>query len=715
MKHVELTVLSRDADRVIEYLGRRGIMHFSDIPEAQDAGDARVPYKETSHTAPDGDIGLRAGAPEPLSRPGGPGVQIPLAGTESAHSLDRAAHRHIQDNLEKLRSGAAFLGIELPSEPEDNTEFPGETEEVLTAKLCDGIASLINREYEASQEKTKVEETLNEARAFANLNAPFSELDQLSYLTLRVGRLDSRAQEQVKRSLADRAVIIPLGEGGRVLAAASRRGRFALDSELKKAGFVPIAIPEGYQGIPAELLGGLENRLAAAEKELERIRQDKEDLRQEGTPQFCALTASFLMAAAVEQLKSRLVSTRSVYVLVGWAPQDAIHDMVKDLTRITEERIAIRTFSPEEMPEVTEGREKVPVSLKHGAYVKGFEGIVFSYGAPLYGTIDPTPFVAVFFSILFGIMFGDLGQGFVLFLLGLLTRKKGPKSFKNFHSYSTPLIAVGIASMVMGLLTGEIFAIEGLLAAPTRAVTGFFMNIFGIPGEAPDRILHLMPEKGDILRLLYFFGFTISVGVVLNSIGLVVNILNLFSLKRYEKALFSKTGLAGLLVFWYAIFIALRCITGGRFAWFDMAGLSIPVFGIFFGPVLWCLISGERPILKEGLMVFIMEGFVEILETLSTYVSNTVSFLRVGAFALSHAVLSFIVFTLSGMVGREAAAGPVFAFAVVVFGNALIIVLEGMIVAIQVVRLQYYEFFSKFFTETGVAFAPFRFRKEAQG
>jgi V/A-type H+-transporting ATPase subunit I len=106
---------------------------------------------------------------------------------------------------------------------------------------------------------------------------------------------------------------------------------------------------------------------------------------------------------------------------------------------------------------------------------------------------------------------------------------------------------------------------------------------------------------------------------------------------------------------------------------------------------------------------------VEILETLSTYVSNTVSFLRVGAFALSHAVLSFIVFTLSGMVGRGVGAGPVFAFMVVAFGNALIIVLEGMIVAIQVVRLQYYEFFSKFFTETGVAFSPFRFRKEARG
>jgi V/A-type H+-transporting ATPase subunit I len=738
MKHVELTVLSRDVDHVIEYLGRRGIMHFSE------GGETRIPdetmFRDLPDTGEGPGIGLRGGAPEILPRSAGlsddentgaaigppTGALFPPGGIfgagrleqrgSSPHSLDHAAFRHIQDNLERLRSAAAFLGIELPAEPDDDTMLPSEAEEVLTGKLQEGVSSLINRENEAVQEKRKVEEALNEARAFANLNAPFAELDQLSYLTLRLGRLDLKAQEQVRRNLADRAVIISLGEGERILAAASRRGRFALDSELKRAGFIAIAIPEGYQGIPPELLEGLENRLAAAKAELETIQKDKADLARESGPRLRSLTASYLMAAAVEQLKEKLTATRNIYVLSGWAPQDTVVDMVADLTRITEKRIAIRTYTPEEMPEVAEGREKVPVSLKHGAYVKGFEGVVFSYGAPLYGTIDPTPFVAVFFSILFGIMFGDLGQGFILFLLGLLTGPRGSRSLKNFRGYSTPLIAVGIASMIMGLLTGEVFTIEGLLAAPTRAVTGFFMRIFGIAGEPPERILHLMPEKGNVMRLFYFFGFTISVGVILNSIGLVVNVLNLVSLKRYEKAFFSKTGLSGLLFFWYAIFIAVRCLAGGRFAWFDMAGLLIPAFGIFFGPALWSLVSGERPILKEGFMVFVMEGFVEILETLSTYVSNTVSFLRVGAFALSHAVLSFIVFTLSGMVsGGGAAAGPFFAFVVVAFGNALIIVLEGMIVAIQVVRLQYYEFFSKFFTETGVAFAPFRFRKEARG
>jgi V/A-type H+-transporting ATPase subunit I len=146
------------------------------------------------------------------------------------------------------------------------------------------------------------------------------------------------------------------------------------------------------------------------------------------------------------------------------------------------------------------------------------------------------------------------------------------------------------------------------------------------------------------------------------------------------------------------------------FRWYDAAGLIVPLVAIFFGPAIWRLFSGEKPLFPEGVTVFIMEGFVEVLETISTNVSNTVSFLRVGAFALSHAVLAYIVFRFSEEVSTIPA-GTAISVLILIFGNLIIIVLEGLIVAIQVVRLQYYEFFSKFFTDVGVEFAPFRFRK----
>jgi V/A-type H+-transporting ATPase subunit I len=681
MKEVELTVLSRDVDGVIECLGRRGIMHFS-----RDISPAGAALPEDS-------------------------------GSRNTRALDAADYKHIRENLEKIKAGAAYLGVELPAEPEESGRLPGEAEEELTTLITGHISRLSREEKEANLEKRKVEEALNEAQAFSNLNAPFSDLDQLSYLTLRVGRLDPKGLAAVRENLTDRAVIIPLGPGKdgeigeRVLAAASRKGRFALDSELKKLSFVPIAIPEGYQGVPTELLAGLSSRLKEVETSLNRIAGEKIKARDEYGPSLRSLTGSYLMASMVEELKGRLIATKSIYLLSGWVPADLVESLVADLENITGGRVAIRAFNPEEVAEVKEGREKVPVSLRHGAFVKGFERVVFSYGAPLYGAIDPTPFVAFFFTVLFGLMFGDVGQGFVLFLLGILLGKGLVKALSGFKGYASPLVAVGIASMIMGLLNGEVFANEELLVAPTRAVTGFFMRLAGNTGEPPERILHLMPEKGNITKLFYFFGFTVAVGILLNSVGLLVNIVNQYTMKNYERAFFSKTGLAGLLLFWYALSIPVRILLGGIFAWYDLVGLLIPLLGIFFGPVIWRLANREQPFSEGGLLVFIMEGFVEILETASTYISNTVSFLRVGAFALSHAVLSFIVFTLSGMVSHLAL-GPLFSLIIMIFGNTVIILLEGMIVAIQVVRLQYYEFFSKFFTETGVEFAPFRFRHD---
>jgi V/A-type H+-transporting ATPase subunit I len=659
MKRLQLSVLKNDVNAVIAYIGRHRMMHFvaADNPAARSADYTRI-----------------------------------------------------QDLLEKVRSGSEFLGVALPAEPAPDSMLPTGEDEALTARLCQAIDVLKTREMEARQEKRRIEETLREAKAFANLNAPFAELDQLSYLTLRIGRLDPKFQDELQERLGDRAVIIPLGEegGGRVLAASSRKGRFALDSELKNSSFERIAIPEGYQGVPAELLEGLERRLSNAEQGLENIIGEKSQMQAEVQEELQRLGSMLLMALAVEDLKSQLAATSSVYLLSGWVPADQVKRLTGDLLHITGGRIAIRAFAPDEVSAVRSGDEKIPVSLKHGPFAQGFEGMVISYGAPLYGTIDPTPLVAFFFTLLFGIMFGDVGHGFTLLLAGLLTGKHGPRRLARFKKYSTPLVAVGIASIVMGLLNGEVFTIGGLLIPPTQAITA------AITGYPADRILTIMPvaeHGGSVTKLFYFFGFTIGIGSILNSLGLGINIVNKCIVKKFEQAFFSKTGLAGLLLFWYAVFIAVRIVLGGRFEYFDIAGMVIPGLCIFFGPVIWRCIARTRPVLPHGLTTFIVEGFVEILETASGYISSTVSFLRVGAFALSHAVLSFIVFSFTE---RLALAGSpiasVSALLVFIFGNLVIIVLEGMIVAIQAVRLQYYEFFSKFFTETGMEFAPFRFR-----
>ena len=175
-------------------------------------------------------------------------------------------------------------------------------------------------------------------------------------------------------------------------------------------------------------------------------------------------------------------------------------------------------------------------------------------------------------------------------------------------------------------------------------------------------------------------------------------------MRRIGKALFGKTGISGAVFFWYVIIFAVRvALFKHTPAAYDWVIISVSLFLTACSEIFQRLVDGERPILENGLFSAVIGAVVEIIEVISSYLSNTVSFVRVGAFALAHAVLGYIINTF---VELAPGAGGI---AVAILGNAIVVVLEGMIVAIQVVRLQYYEFFSKFFSETGREFKPFSF------
>ncbi|MBR0155406.1 MAG: ATPase, partial [Treponema sp.] len=320
------------------------------------------------------------------------------------------------------------------------------------------------------------------------------------------------------------------------------------------------------------------------------------------------------------------------------------------------------------------------------------------YGSPVYGTIDPTPFVALFFTILFGIMFGDAGQGLVFLLMGILMALKIIK-VGNWNKFAPVFMAIGCTSMIMGILTGEFFANETFLIPVARFLTGLF-------GEPRDHILHMMPNSNpeSILNMFKFFGFSVAVGFVINSTGLILNIVNNLFRKHPGRAFFGKNGLCGAVFFWGVIILVVRIFLFKYSATaVDAAVIGIALFGAAFGEPFERLLDGERPVFENGFGAALIGGIVELIEVISGYLSNTVSFLRVGAFALAHAVLGYIISTMSAL---APGAGSI---AISIVGNAIVVVLEGMIVAIQVIRLQYYEFFSKFFNETGREFTPYAF------
>ncbi|MBQ1832497.1 MAG: ATPase, partial [Treponema sp.] len=502
MRLVELMIYKEDIHKVLMYLGKMGQFQFQDDVENASSDGSENPSAEI---------------------------------------------------FAKLEHARASLSIPDLEEYKEEINVPTPEDDENAANIISLSDELHQRELDAAEELKKVSTALDEARAFSNLNVSYSELENLSFLTMRIGKILPGSVDMLKAAVGSRATVVQLGDDSScILVACSKKARFAVDTELKNVDFVEIQVPKDFKGIPEEAMVTLEKRKEEAAASLREIQEERTSFAQTHKDMLFHLLQTYSVDSQICDVKSKLESTEFVYRVNGWVPAYKTKEMFSELDRVTEGRIGFREYMPDEVSSVSSGQEKVPVRLKHGKIVKSFERTVLSYGAPLYGTVDPTPFVALFFTLLFGIMFGDAGQGLVFVIIGILMVNKKFKLL-GWEKFGIVFICIGISSTIMGLLTGEVFANEHILAPFSRWVTGHF-------GEPRDQILPMMPggDSGSITRMFIFFGFTIAVGFLINSVGIIINIVNQFTLRRPGKALFGKTGISGAVFFWYVIAFALR-------------------------------------------------------------------------------------------------------------------------------------------------------------
>jgi V/A-type H+-transporting ATPase subunit I len=294
------------------------------------------------------------------------------------------------------------------------------------------------------------------------------------------------------------------------------------------------------------------------------------------------------------------------------------------------------------------------------------------YGMPGYGEFDPTPFVAITYTLLFGLMFGDLGQGALISALGCyLYKKKG-------IALGAVMTVIGASSMVFGVLYGSVFGFEEWLPALWRK-----------PGT-------------DINSTLFF---AVGIGVFLIISSMLINILNALKQKNWGKLIFSPNGIAGL-VFYLAVVGIVLCVLNGFTTLAIVLGIvfvAIPLILIALREPLAKIAQGHKVELEGRPAMFVLETIIELYEVLLTYFTNTVSFVRVGAFALSHAGMMSVVMLLS-----RSATGDNRNIVIIVLGNIVVMALEGLVVGIQVLRLEFYEMFSRFFSGDGRAFHSYR-------
>lgn len=359
-----------------------------------------------------------------------------------------------------------------------------------------------------------------------------------------------------------------------------------------------------------------------------------------------------------------LFEERSVFM--AFVPETA----VLDFKNVFEDHFEVEVIE-NQVPESI----KVPTRLHNHWLIQPFEMFIEMYGLPRYGTFDPTAFFAITYSLLFGIMFGDVGQGLVIALVGLyLDRKKKMR-------LGAVMARIGVFSMIFGFIYGSVFGNETLLE-PLLEPLGLPIRV----GEASMTVPLLLAA--------------VAFGVALIVISMILNMIILIRQKRYEEAIISQNGLCGLIFYNYILLAFVLNIMG-------IMNLFHPVLIVLCVAVPLGLLLFKEPVSnvfrkinaqpEQGWGSYIIEGLFELLEVCLSFVTNTMSFLRVGGFVLSHVGMMTVVSQLQSMTGN---ASPV----VFVLGNIIVIGLEGMIVGIQTLRLEYYELFSRYYESGGVRF-----------
>ena len=377
-------------------------------------------------------------------------------------------------------------------------------------------------------------------------------------------------------------------------------------------------------------------------------------------------------------IRTHALERNGNFCLTGWVPETKADKLREKLEKI--ESVEVSVSSGDDERELSP-----PVKLKNVFLARPFEFYTEMYGVPKYNEIDPTAFIAFTYVLLFGIMFGDVGHGIIVAIVGLLMW------FIKRMPIGKILITCGISGAVFGVVYGSAFGFE-------NAMDWFYKGIIRMPHKP---IEVMSPEFTSTILFL-----AVGIGMCLLCVAMGLNIYSSLRQRNPGRALFDTGGLAGL------IFYGMLCAGLGGMMIFGV-NLFSPVYIavivlmfvlIFFREPLGKLVNREADWKPENIGSFIAENIFEALEVLLSYVTNTMSFLRVAAFVLVHAGMMQVVFTLSDT------AGAIGYVPIMIIGNLLVCALEALLVSIQVLRLEYYEMFSRFYSGEGRPYEPVKLK-----
>ena len=583
-----------------------------------------------------------------------------------------------KDALEKANQFVGYL-----SDKESLPEVPLSMEELFqTIRTANNnYMDLKEKEQHLKEEQEALRDKLKVIEPFSGLECNIHDVMQYHFIKFRFGRVALNYYHKVEKYVSEDLNVIFL-EGGRDTSYvygvyfSSRSDSERIDAILKSLHFERIFLPDEYDTTPTDACRTLEKSIHSIEKKIRHIDEEIAEILSKDSAKLVSaqkrlqvLAKNFdvrKLAACVEDKHDNF------FILCGWMSEADISSFLEDVKHDPNLFVVV-----EDDHETYFGEP--PTKLKNPKIFKPFEMFIRMYGLPAHNEMDPTIFLALTYTFIFGAMFGDVGQGLLLFIGGAILY------FTKKMNLAGIVSLAGIFSTFFGFMFGSVFGFEDIIEAKWIR---------------PINHMTTLPFIGK-LNTVFIVSIAFGMGIIL--ISMIFHIINGIRAKDTETTWFDANGVAGLIFYGAAV----TCIV------LFMTGHSLPggiVLAVMFGvPLL--LIALKEPLtnkikkktekMEQSKAMFVTQAFFELFETLLSYFSNTLSFIRIGAFAVSHAAIMEVVLQLAG-----AESGNPNWFGVI-FGNLFVCGFEGLIVGIQVLRLVYYEMFSRFYKGSGREFKPY--------
>ena len=576
---------------------------------------------------------------------------------------------------------AAELAKLLPALEPSRREISIQQAADMVEEIDRQVQDFTKDEQELLSKQNSLQESLDRILPFVGLNYDLSAILHFKYIKFRFGRISHEYYRKFQDYVYDTidTVLYKCREDQDyvwLVYFAPETISHQIDAIYASMHFERFFLPDEYKGTPTDAIHSLQEDIDAIQSDLDRLRSQRAQMLSQRKEDLSAALHRLETYSENFNVRKLAACTKkdvnTFYILCGWMSS---RDAAAFQKEIADDKQTF-FFAEDDHNNIL---SKPPTKLKNPGLFRPFEMFIGMYGLPAYNEIDPTVLIGIVYSFLFGFMFGDVGQGLCLLFGGLFLFRKKKLNLGAIVS------CCGFFSTIFGFLFGSIFGFE---------------HIIDPVWLRPMEHMTSLPFIGK-LNTVFITAVSLGMGIILMT--MVLNIINSVRSHDTEKIWFDTNGAAGL-AFYASLVLTIALYMTGRplpATLLLIILFVIPLGLMFFKEPLTHLAEKKAHTSHGGKGMFVVQGFFELFEVLLSYFSNTLSFVRVGAFAISHAAMMEVVLMLSG----AEAGNP--NWVVVVLGNLFVCGMEGLIVGIQVLRLEYYELFSRFYRGTGREFKPY--------